>query len=382
LTDKKINVVILGLEGDFREDIGEGIQRYVYEIYKNLQTKSEINVTKREYKSIGSGYIIKKSLTTLSFGLGFIFDRFKNIDIIHNPTQRPSFRPRFTRKSPLVITVHDFNAKLDFKKFGINEKHSLKEALRGYLVMLITKLNMKFADYIIAISTQTKNECISLGFPEDKIYVVNSGMAPKFGVIKTDEEDDFAKKDKKIFRVGYIGSFIKRKNVRFAVEACMKTKGDDIVFEFYGKENKEYRELKKLAESDKRIKFMGFAPEEKLIDIYKSFDLFLFPSIYEGFGLEPLEAQSLGLPVIIYKKAMIPQESRKYCFEAESPEYMAHMIERIKENGYDEKKAKEAMDYARGFTWDKAVEKIVDVYKDILKRNNERYKNMQNLARN
>jgi len=270
--------------------------------------------------------------------------------------------------------VHDFNANLDFKKFEINEKHSLKETLRGYFVMLITKLNMKFADYIIAISRQTKDECISLGFPEDKIYVVNSGMAPKFGMIKIDERNKYTKKDKKIFRVGYIGSFIKRKNVRFAVEACMKTKGDDIVFEFYGKENKEYRELKKLAESDKRIKFMGFAPEEKLIDIYKSFDLFLFPSIYEGFGLEPLEAQSLGLPVVIYKKAMIPQESRKYCFEAESPEHMAQIIESIKENGYDAKKRSEAMEYAKGFTWDKNVEKIVDVYKDILKRNKERYK--------
>jgi glycosyltransferase involved in cell wall biosynthesis len=365
--NKKINVVILGSEGDFREDIGEGIQRYVYELYKNLQNYDEINVTKKEYKSLGSGYVLKKSLITLSFGFGVIFDKFKDVNIIHNPTQRPSFRPRFTRKGILIETIHDFNAKLNFKKFGINNKHSFKEALRGFFVMLITRLNMFFVDYIIAVSTQTRDECISLGFPSNKIYVVNSELSPKFGNLKI-SKNTLKKKGK--IKVGYIGSFKKRKNVEFAVRACMNVKGDDFIFEFYGKEDEEYRRLKLLASSDNRIKFMGFAPEEKLINIYSSFDIFLFPSVYEGFGIEPLEAQAVGIPVIIYKRAMIPKEVRKYCFEAESPEHMARIIENIKENGYDNKLRKEAMNYARGFTWDKMVDKIVDVYKDVLKREN------------
>ncbi|MCL5433918.1 MAG: glycosyltransferase [Candidatus Marsarchaeota archaeon] len=364
-SDKKINVAIVGLEGDFKEDIGEGIQLYIYEIYKNLQRFDDINVTKKEYKVLfGSfGYAIKKLMRTLSFGLSFIFDSFKNIDIVHNITTMPTFKPRLLRKYILITTIHDFNAKLDFRKFGIEDKQRFKESLRGSFVMLIIKLNLKFTDYVIAISEQTKNECIDLGFSKDKIYVVNSALRSIFK-----SELLKKKKDNNIFKVGYIGAFTKRKNVSFAVEACMKVKGRDFEFLFYGKENQEQMKLKEIARSDSRIKFMGFAPEDQLIKIYDSFDVFVFPSVYEGFGLEPLEAQARGIPVVIYKNSMIPNEVRKYCLEAESPEHMAQIIEDLKKNGYNEKLRKEAMNYARSFTWDNTISKIVDVYKDLLKR--------------
>jgi len=45
---------------------------------------------------------------------------------------------------------------------------------------------------------------------------------------------------------------------------------------------------------------------------------------------------------------------RNYCFEAESPEYMAQIIEQLKENGYNEKEGKKAIEYARSFTWETA----------------------------
>jgi glycosyltransferase involved in cell wall biosynthesis len=76
-----------------------------------------------------------------------------------------------------------------------------------------------------------------------------------------------------------------------------------------------------------------------------------------------LEAQACGLPVIIYKKGKIPKEVRKYCFEAESPEHMAQIIESIKENGYNEKLRKKATKYARGFTWDKCAKSTFETYR-------------------
>jgi len=123
--------------------------------------------------------------------------------------------------------------------------------------------------------------------------------------------------------------------------------------------------LKEIKQNE-RIKFMGFAPEEKIVDIYDSFDAFVFPSLYEGFGLPILEAQARGLPVIIYKYAKIPKEVRRYCFEAESPEHMAQIIEQLKENGYDEKERKKAMEYARSFTWEKTAKMTLKVYKKVL----------------
>ena len=95
--------------------------------------------------------------------------------------------------------------------------------------------------------------------------------------------------------------------------------------------------------------------------------MFVFPSIYESFGLPILEAQSRGLPVIIYKYGKIPKEVRKYCFEAESPEHMAQIIENLKENGYNEKLGKKATEYARSFTWERCARETLWVCQRMLK---------------
>ena len=112
---------------------------------------------------------------------------------------------------------------------------------------------------------------------------------------------------------------------------------------------------------------MGFAPEDRLVSIYDSFDVFVFPSHYEGFGIPIIEAQARGLPVIIYKYGKIPKEVRRYCIEAESPEHMAQIIENLKENGYNEKLRKKATEYARGFTWERTAKATIDTYKMVLK---------------
>ena len=109
----------------------------------------------------------------------------------------------------------------------------------------------------------------------------------------------------------------------------------------------------KETKQDERIKFIGFAPEEKIIEIYVSFDVFVFSSLYEDLCIPIIEAQSRGLPVIIYKHAKIPNEIRRFCLEAESPEHMTQIIEQLKANGYNEKERKKAMDYARSFAWKK-----------------------------
>ncbi|MFP3191157.1 MAG: glycosyltransferase, partial [Thermoproteota archaeon] len=90
---------------------------------------------------------------------------------------------------------------------------------------------------------------------------------------------------------------IKRKNVGFAVKALNLIEDPEVKFEIWG-DGPESIYLKQLAQN-RNIVFRGFAPEEKIVNIYDSFDAFVFPSYYEGFGLEILEAQARGLPVII-----------------------------------------------------------------------------------
>jgi len=66
--------------------------------------------------------------------------------------------------------------------------------------------------------------------------------------------------------------------------------------------------------------------KKKKVEIYDPSDVFMFPSLYDSFGLPILEVQARGLPVMIYKYGKILKGVRKYCFEAESPEHMAQII--------------------------------------------------------
>ena len=149
------------------------------------------------------------------------------------------------------------------------------------------------------------------------------------------------------------------------LKGFMQIKQVNYEMRVYGKLGYNRDKIIEIAKGDKRIKFLGFAPEDKLVSIYDSFDAFVFPSYYEGFGIPIIEAQSRGLPVIIYKYGKIPKEVRKYCFEAESPEHMAQIIENIKENGYNEKLRKKAIVYARSFTWKKTAKATLEVYKKV-----------------
>ncbi len=110
----------------------------------------------------------------------------------------------------------------------------------------------------------------------------------------------------------------------------------------------------------------GYLKEENKLNAYDNFDAFVFPSLYEGLGYPILEAQARGLPVVIYKYGKVPKKVRKYCFEAESPEHMAQIIENLKEKGYNEKLRKKATAYARSFTWEKCAKETVEVYKTII----------------
>ena len=68
------------------------------------------------------------------------------------------------------------------------------------------------------------------------------------------------------------------------------------------------------------------------------------------------------MPVIVYKYGKVSREVKRYCFEAKSPEHMAQIIMHLKENGYNGRLRKKAMEYARGFTWEKCARKTLDVY--------------------
>ncbi|MEM4067578.1 MAG: glycosyltransferase family 1 protein [Candidatus Micrarchaeaceae archaeon] len=348
----EMKTLLLGLKGDFSKSSGLGIQRYMFELYKGLHELDK-NISRREInpiKFIGNG---------LSFALKTFFMNFDSYQIVHNLGFVPEFlnyKPR--RNYILITTAHDFLPIL-YPKFTFEHSVTLKDRLWRELVLKPGLSMTLSSDYIICNSSQTKQEAIKLGYDKDKAFVINLGVDNRFRKgIPEKEANNY-------FKVGYIGSLLHKKNLEFAISALNKLHDTKIYFDIQGKKELEYKYLMTIVKN-KNVAFKGFAPEKELINIYDSFDVFVFPSLHEGFGLPILEAQARGLPVIIYKYGKIPKEVRKYCFEAESPEHMAQIIQNIKENGYNEKLRKKATEYARSFTWEKCAKETLKVYKKVV----------------
>ena len=348
----KKHAAIIGLGNDFSPSEGKGIQRYTYELHKNISSlESEFTVDAvklAKFPIIGYG---------LSFSLKTIFVDFSKYDLVHNPEPVAFLKPKFMLDNcKLVSTIHDFQPLL-YPELSFDHAKTIRERI---WIKAVIKNGLVYAfksDSIIADTKQTKQEAISLGCDKNKIAVVNLGIDNRFIFSKAFKKA----RNNKIFTVGYLGSMGKRKNVEFAVKAANNIKDSDIRLLIYGKKEGEYEYLKSISKNSTTF-FEGPAKEDKLISTYDSFDAFIFPSFHEGFGLPILEAQSRGLPVIIYKKAHISEEVRQHCIEAEDPDHAAQIIKDLKENGYNEKKRKEATEYARSFTWERTARETLKIY--------------------
>ena len=296
----------------------------------------------------------------LAFPIQTALKDFGGYDIVHNLTGYP-FYPIKRKHAKIVTTVHElpfvFYPEL-VKKFT----YSFKDILWDKLVVRPGAYSAMNSDYIICNSINTMKEVIAYGFPKERVFLTELGVDYRFLHTK------LSKKSRKNFRVGFIGTLSPKKNVPFAINAFKKINDKNMEFELWGKSIYGKDFLTSLINNDKRIKLMGFAPEDKLIEIYDSFNVFVMPSLYEGFCIPIIEAKARGIPVIIYKKAHISPEVRKYCFEAEDEEDLADIIVNLRSNGYNEKTMKKALLHARRFTWKSTADATLVAYRKIMSR--------------
>lgn len=355
--DNYIKTAFLGIKGDFNENSGAGIQRYTTELIKHL-SKNRVNIDKLEYKNL------------FDYSLNTTFKNFKNYDIIHNTGIKLTM-PLRKEKAKFIVTIHDIISVTEPTLY--NERYipklSFFNLLKKNMLLKYSAIAIRssiFAsDYIITDANMVKKELIQLGYPKEQLFVVNLGVDKRF------IESPIPTKRNKAFTIGYLGSFFRKKNVKFAIDAFKIFKSYDgasnSLLEIWGsKKSPEYNYLHSLTGNDKQILFKGFAPEDRLIEIYDRFDIAIFPILYAGFELEILEAQARGIPVIIYKNSKIPDEVKKYCFKAKDPMHASDIITHIKANGYEEKVKRKAIRYARSFTWEKCARETLKVYNSVI----------------
>jgi glycosyltransferase involved in cell wall biosynthesis len=225
----------------------------------------------------------------------------------------------------------------------------------------------RFADRILADSTQTKADIIAhLGIAENKITVVNLGVADKFAPMPKEPREHYV--------VGYVGSLSRRKRLDHLLRAFYLLKErlteTPVRLVICGSKRLEYPALVKLAtehDISRDVEFRGFVTEETLVETYNSFDVFVLPSEWEGFGLPILEAQKCGVPVVIRKGTHIPSEVSAACLQAESETDIADKIQRLfTDSDFRSTVIREGLEHSKQFTWEKTVRQVLAIYEEQL----------------
>ncbi|MSQ14490.1 MAG: glycosyltransferase family 1 protein [Dehalococcoidia bacterium] len=224
-------------------------------------------------------------------------------DLLHVPY----FGPPVFSPCPLVVTVHDL---ITMVWAGIKPSASVK------LYNRLAGFGVKRASQVIADSEYTRLDIIShLKIPDHRVSVVYLGAPSDQAGIDNDEIEAVLTKyglvrDNYIL---YIGGLDKRKNVRTLLKAFAgsRVKGMLALAGEPLSSNKEnFPDLSDFTDTSlfgDRIRFLGWVPEKDKRLLYAGATFFVYPSIYEGFGLPPLEAMSWGAPVLCSRATSLPE---------------------------------------------------------------------------
>jgi glycosyltransferase involved in cell wall biosynthesis len=285
---------------------------------------------------------------------------FKNIDLYH--VTHHNVTPYLTNV-PLIVTVLDL-AWIDFP--GASSKLFQK------YYYLISKYSLRKAKKIITISKSTK-ERVLFHFPylSNKVNAILIACDPIFSLKSNKSDFTEIKKEFGIEKrfVLYVGSFATRKNVSTLIEAMKiywSNKNNTTQLILAGKPSGKDDEILNDVLNRYPIKIISRSKTIlELKALYENATVFVFPSLYEGFGLPVLEAMSCGCPVIASNSTSIPEilENHKLLFEPTHTNNLANMLQDLLNNSVLRSEiSKKGLEESKKFTWEKVAKATIESY--------------------
>lgn len=300
-----------------------------------------------------------------------IIDQEK-IDLMHFPHWNV---PLFYNK-PFVVTVHDL-IMYHYPRQEASTHGPLVYWFKDLAHRIVLRHAVRKAKHVIVTSEFTKQDLHqTLGVPLEKMTAVYQAPfeSEKLKVKSEKNNLDKWKINKKY--VLYVGNAYPHKNLEGLLKAWQifeEKYGGDYQLVLVGKKNffyeKTIKEIEKLRNLEIRnIIFTDYVNDNEISALYKNASLYVFPSLYEGFGLPPLEAQQFGVPVVSSSASCLPEilgESALY-FDPENYQQMAEMIHigLTNENSRFDLR-NNARENLQKFSLEKMVEEIIGVYKSV-----------------
>ncbi|MEA3345536.1 MAG: glycosyltransferase family 1 protein [Chloroflexota bacterium] len=272
------------------------------------------------------------------------------------------------RHIPSVLTVHDLVFRL------LPHHHKL---LNYVFLNLAMPLFIRRADHLIAVSHSTREDLVRLySVDPSEITVIHEAADPRFRP-QPAEEIERVRREHGLPEhfILSLGTIEPRKNHRRLIEALsllrrLGAEGWRLVVA--GEKGWLYqpffRRLEELGLEDEVI-LLGHVPEADLPALYSAATLFVFPSLYEGFGLPPLEAMACGTPVVCSRASSLPEvggEAALYFDPTDVEEMAQAMYEVLRDGALRAEMQKRGLEQAKRFSWERTAEETMAVYQDVI----------------
>ena len=305
----------------------------------------------------------------------YFFLRQFSADLVHVPLNVvPWLMPR-----PYVVTIHDMSSLL----YG--QPPRLRRSWRWYMF----RRGLLRAAKVIAVSAATRRDVESaLGIPAERIRQIYDAPDPRFvkdgGATGGAEWSEVRQHTLERYQVNYpfilyAGTIRPQKNIPRLVEAFAVLRGDleshpvyrDLRLIIIGDEISKYPSVRRAViqtRVEDRVRFLGFVPLETLRAFYEAAAAFVFPSLYEGFGLPPLEALASGVPVVTSNLSSLPEVVGEAAVLV-NPENVFDIARGIREALLDEARRSELIrrgyEQARRFSWAKTARQVLEIYQEV-----------------
>ncbi len=274
---------------------------------------------------------------------------------------------------PYVLTIHDMSTILfpshrDFRN-RMHEQRFRRGALRAARVITVSNSTHRDVETVLHV-------------PPERVRTIYSAPDPAFTAADGSAEHDNQTLERYSIQkpfILYAGTIRPQKNIPRLVEAFAVLRGElesraefrELRLVIIGDELSKYPAVRRAVVSsrvEQFVRFLGFVPADTLRVFYRGAAVFAFPSLYEGFGLAPLEAMACGTPVVASNLPSLV-EAVDDAAELVSPDNVFDIARGLHDVLLDEERRQTlisaGLSQARSFHWDRTAQEVLNIYREI-----------------
>lgn len=280
----------------------------------------------------------------------------------------PSFSCPIFYQGKKIVTAHDLIGMIFPENFSLASKFYWSKLL---------PYSFTRADHVITVSENSKKDLIKLlDIPESKITVTLEAANPIFKQVDREEAANDLKNtfgiDKPFFLS--VSTIEPRKNYKRLIRAFARSKRNDELLVIVGGKAWGFGKIMDVVQKyriEDKVKFLDYVEDKDLINLYNACQFFVLVSLYEGFGLTPLEAMACGAPVLVSSTSSLPEvvgDAGMLVDPIDVEKITAKMNTLIENNGLRNEMREKSLNQASKFTWKNTAEKTWEAMRKVCQK--------------